>query len=55
MQWGKKALKLAGLMAGVASATISLALSATRFMPVAVATGVLRLLGCTLFLVLNLP
>ena len=42
---GKKALKLAGLMAGAASATISLALSATPLMPVAVVTGVLGLLG----------
>lgn len=42
---GKKALKLAGLMAGAASATISLALSATLLLPVAVVTGVLGLLG----------
>ena len=42
---GKKALKLAGLMAGAASATISLVLSATPLMPVAVVTGVLGLLG----------
>ena len=44
MQWGKKALKLAVLTAGTASATISLILSATPLMPVAVATGVLGLL-----------
>ena len=42
---GKKALKFAGLTAGAASVTISLVLSATPLMPVAVVTGVLGLLG----------
>jgi hypothetical protein len=42
---GKSALKLAGLTAVAASATISLAFSATPLLPVAVVTGILGLFG----------
>ena len=51
---GEIALDAAGLTAGTAAATISLAFSPTPLMPVAVVTGVLGLIGSGAILGLKL-
>lgn len=45
---GKKSLKLAGITTGAAAATVSLALSPTPLLPVAIVTGVLGLISSSI-------